>query len=79
MRRKTRKTRTRTSKKLNLRQVRGVATASARLLGVRERVRFDGRDAAWKEEEEERRLFRATGEYSVENSMKEPGESAEYG
>jgi len=69
----------RTSKKLSLRQVRGVATASARLLGVRESVRFGGRDAAWKEDEEERRLFRATGEYSVENSMKDPGESAEYG
>ena len=69
----------RTSNKLNLRHVRGVATASeTRLLGVRESVRFGGREA-WKEEEEERRLFLATGEYSVENSMKEPGESAEYG
>ena len=78
MRRKTRKTSTRTSKKLNRRHVRGVATASARLLGVRESVRFGGRDV-WKEEEDERRLFLATGEYSVENSMNEPGESAEYG
>lgn len=77
-RRKTRKTSKSTSKKLNLRHVRGVATASARLLGVRESVLFGGRDA-WKEEEEERRLFLATGEYSVENSMKLPGESAEYG
>ena len=68
----------RTSKRLSLRHVRGVATASARLLGVRESVRFGGREA-WKEDEEERRLFLATGEYSVENSMKEPGESAEYG
>ena len=80
MRRKTRKTRISTSNKLNLRHVRGVATASAtRLLGVRESVRFGGRDVLWKEDEEERRLFLATGEYSVENSMKEPGESAEYG
>jgi hypothetical protein len=53
-----------------------VATASARLLGVRESVRFGGREE-WKEDEDERRLFLATGEYSVENSMKEPGESAE--
>ena len=60
--------------------MRGVATASARLLGVRESVRFGGRwFDEWKEDEEERRLFLATGEYSVENSMKEPGESAEYG
>ena len=56
-----------------------MATASeTRLLGVRESVLFvGGRDEAWKEDEEERRLFLATGEYSVENSMKEPGESAE--
>jgi len=78
IRRKTRKTSTRRSKKLNLRHVRGVATASARLLGVRESVRFRGRDA-WNEEEEERRLLLEVGEYSVENSMKEPGESLEYG
>ena len=78
IRRKIRKTSTRRSKKLNLRHVRGVATASARLLGVRESVRFRGRDA-WNEEEEERRLLLLVGEYSVENSMKEPGESLEYG
>ena len=60
--------------------MRGVATASeTRLLGVRESVRFVGGRDAWKEDEDERRLFLATGEYSVENSMKQPGESAEYG
>ena len=75
-RRKTRRTNARTRKKLSLRHVRGVATASARLLGVLESVRLDGR-AEWKEDEDERRRLLATGEYSVENSMKEPGASAE--